>query len=120
MSEEFDPDKFLEIFGNPYDVKCVVRKVEGICPAGYEEGDYFEYRHREKKLDGPKGVCFHCLLHSGVLRIIEHIGGREWPHFLDRGTRRSDGELTASKLCQCQGPEGPTVWWTAERIKEDP
>lgn len=111
-------EEYLMAFGYPYDVRCSVMEIEGTCPAGYEVGDYFEYNHQKKDLSGPKGVCLHCLLHSGVLRIMEHIRGREWPNFMDRGQRSPDGRLTFRKLCQCQGPEGPTVWWKAERIEQ--
>lgn len=104
-------EEYLKTFGYPRDIRCNVVEVEGACPAGYKVGDYIEYSHQRKELNGPNGICLHCLLHSGVLRIMEHLRGREWPHFMDRGVRSAEGELRAGKLCQCQGPEGPTVWW---------
>ena len=111
-------DTYLETFGYPDDVRGIIEKIEGPspCPAGYVAGDYIEYNHRTKQLSGPKGVCLHCLIHSGILHAMEHMRGRE-PHVIigDAGWRRADGVKTTGKLCQCQGPDGSTVFWDIQK-----
>jgi hypothetical protein len=109
-------EEHLKNMGNPFDLKYTIVGVEGNpCPAGYKVGDWIEYKHKDKTLEGNKGICLNGL--PRIMGSMWRIRGPE-PH-CSGAYITTEGERYGRVMCECGGDGGPKLWWTARKIPRE-
>jgi uncharacterized repeat protein (TIGR04076 family) len=101
---------------SPFDLRYTVIKTDGdSCPAGFLQGDFIEYTHKDMRLGGSRGACLICLP-----RLIDNMWRIMGPEPYSKGFYVTpQGERYGRVMCECGGDGGPKLWWEGRKIPRE-